>query len=159
MSLGPSPFESAAKAGPPHRRCFRGALATSIMQEGMTRRASDIHIETAEKVVRIATASTGYCRTARFTIRPWPRPSSRASRYAKLDITETRLPRTAICASSTRDAPSIFASRSCPRYTAKSRAPDFGFIDQHQENDELGLSEGNLKAFLAAIKRPTASYW
>jgi type IV pilus assembly protein PilB len=131
-------------------------LANQLLQEGMTCKASDIHIESAEKLVRVRYRVDGILKDGRtFEKEIAPSFIARIKILAKLDITETRLPqdghlrfdyagrgvdiRVSIL-------PTIHGEKIVMRILDSSKGI--------KKLTEIGLSAPNLKNFSAAIQRP-----
>ncbi|MBI4376255.1 MAG: Flp pilus assembly complex ATPase component TadA [Elusimicrobia bacterium] len=131
-------------------------LTTAILQQGMGLRASDIHIEPAEKIVRIRFRIDGVLQDGRNVEKSLATSLvARIKILAKLDITETRLPQDghlrfdyAGRAVDIRVSilPTIHGEKLVLRILDSSKSI--------KKLTELGLSEPNLKSFTAAIHRP-----
>ncbi len=131
-------------------------FADMVLREGIALRASDIHIEMAEKAVRVRYRVDGMLRDGRSIDKSLAAAIvTRIKILAKLDITETRLPQDGHLRAEQAGAgvdvrvsalPTLHGEKLVLRVLDTSKAV--------KKLEELDLSAANVKAFSSAITRP-----
>ncbi len=127
-----------------------------LLEEGMARKASDIHIESADKLVRVRFRVDGMLQDGKtFAKELESALIARVKILAKLDITETRLPQDGHLRFEyggrsvdlrVSVAPTVSGEKAVLRILDSSRSL--------KKLSELGLSQGALDSFRQVIRRP-----
>ncbi|MBI5597693.1 MAG: Flp pilus assembly complex ATPase component TadA [Elusimicrobia bacterium] len=153
----PSAKPAPGSAAPPrHQERSIVDSVTLLLQEAMSRNASDIHLEPGETGLRVRYRVDGMLQEARGHDKEAETAViARIKILSKLDITESRLPQDGHLSFPYGDRkidvrvstlPTIYGEKVVMRILDSTKAL--------KRLGQLGLSEGNLKAFSAAIRRP-----
>ncbi|MBI4369114.1 MAG: Flp pilus assembly complex ATPase component TadA [Elusimicrobia bacterium] len=131
-------------------------MASSLLQEGMIRKASDIHLEPAARLLRVRFRVDGMLQDGPSFAKDLEAALvARIKILARLDITETRLPQDGHIRFEYGGASVDIRVSILP--TVHGEKVVLRILDSSKtlrKLSDLGLSQANLKAFESAIRRP-----